>query len=78
MSDRITELDFPCPYTTEEKYEMATSGEYGAFEIWGGNGEIQGFRGFRKEYGTTGIYETFKMALEAAFTTYGPKSQENK
>ena len=52
---------------------MAVSGQYGVFEIYGADGGINGYRGYRKEYGTTGIYDSYRWALEAAFTEYGPK-----
>ena len=68
-----TEIEFPCPYSIEERYEMAVSGQYGVFEIYGADGGINGYRGYRKEYGTTGIYDSYRWALEAAFTEYGPK-----
>lgn len=70
---KSTEINFPCPYSLEEKYKMATSGEYGAFELYGKDGEISGYRGFRKTGGTTGVYDNYKDALEAAFTEFGDK-----
>lgn len=68
-----TQYEFIDIYTLEEKYAMATSGEYGAFELYSAGGNIEGFRGFRKEHGTTGVYQTFREALEAAFIEYGDK-----
>jgi hypothetical protein len=73
IKDRKTEIEFTCPYSVKEKYEMASSGEYGVFEMYGNDGEIYGYRGFRKDHGTTGVYETYRFALEAAFTEYGDK-----
>ncbi len=78
--DSATSIEFFCPYTLEQKYEMACSGEYGAFELYDPNSSADGitFRGFRKGYGTTGIYSTYRDALEAAFTVFGnTTSMEN-
>lgn len=58
-------------FTLEQRYEMATSGEYGVFEIYSSGGDVQNFRGYRKEYGTTGVYSTFREALEAAMCEFG-------
>lgn len=68
-----TIYEFPCPYTIEERYELICTGEYGVFEMFGRDGEINGYRGYRKGYGTTGVYDTYKGALEASFTEFGPK-----
>lgn len=75
METQETKIEFPCPYSIEQKYEMAASGEYGSFEIYSGNGQIIGYRGMRKGYGTTGVYATYKLALEAAFTEFGEKNE---
>lgn len=69
--DNINSIEFVCPYTLEQRYEMACSGEYGAFELFDPESDAIAFRGFRKGYGTTGIYSTYKYALEAAFTIFG-------
>ena len=69
--NRKTILEFPCPYTTEQKYEMVCSGEYGVFEMFDVCGDISGYRGFRSGYGTTGVYDNYRDALEAAFTEFG-------
>lgn len=73
---RITEINFPCPYTTEEKYNMVCTGEYGVFEMYDNRGDISGYRGFRCGYGTTGVYDNYKAALESAFTEFGDKKNE--
>jgi hypothetical protein len=48
------------------RYEQLVSGQYGAFEMWSSKGEIDGYRGFRKDFGTTDIYPTYREAIEAA------------
>lgn len=54
------------------RYDMAVSGEFGAFEIWGADGNIEGYRGFRKDHGTTTeIYESYRDAIESAFDEFG-------
>lgn len=69
--DEENSIEFSCPYSLEEKYDMVCSGEYGVFEMYGQAGEVTGYRGFRKGHGTTGIYDSYKRALEAAFTEFG-------
>lgn len=70
-----TKLEFTCPYTIEERYQMITTGEYGVFEMYGSDGSITGYRGYRKEFGTTGVYDNYRDAMEAALTEYGPKNE---
>jgi predicted secreted protein len=53
-----------------ERYERLVSGEYGAFEIWNADGDASSYRGFRKNYGTTSEYPTYKEAVEAAMEEY--------
>lgn len=65
------EFEFKCEYTTEQKYDMVCSGEYGVFEMFERDGSVSGYRGFRTGYGSTGIYDTYKLALEAAFIEFG-------
>lgn len=76
MTEKITVIEFPCPYTIEERYAMICTGEYGAFEMYAHNGTITGYRGFRKGFGTTGIYDNYKDALEAALTEFGNQTHE--
>ena len=66
-----TLIDFPCPYTIDERYEMVCTGEFGVFEMYDNHGDITGYRGFRREHGTTGVYSTYKEALEASFIEFG-------
>ena len=54
----------------KEKYEKLVSGDYGAFELWGSDGEIDGYRGFRKNRGTTEIYPSYREAIEAALEEF--------
>ena len=68
-----TLIDFPCPYTLEQRYEMVCSGEYGVFEMFDSCGNVSGYRGFRSGYGSTGVYDNYRSALEAAFTEFGDK-----
>lgn len=71
--EKLTQIDFPIPYSVEERYELICTGEYGVFEMIDNYGEVSGYRGFRKGYGTTGVYDTYQGALEASFIEYGPK-----
>lgn len=68
---KVTEIEFSCPYTIEERYSMVCSGEYGVFEMFGDDGEVGGYRGCRRGFGTTGVYDNYKDALEASFTEFG-------
>lgn len=74
MDEKKTLIEFPCPFSVEEKYAMVCSGEFGAFEMISASGALTGYRGFRKGFGTTGIYDNFKDALEAAMTKWGNES----
>jgi hypothetical protein len=69
--EKKTELDFPCKYTIEQRYQMVCSGEYSVFEMFDRKGNVNGYRGCRSGFGTTGIYDTYKDALEAAFIEFG-------
>ena len=70
-----TQIDFPCPYTVEQRYDMVCSGEYGVFEMYDNYGDVVGYRGYRKEHGTTGVYDSYRAALEAAFIEFGDKHE---
>jgi hypothetical protein len=70
-NDQRTEIEFPCPYNVGEKYAFVITGEYGVFEMFGSDDEINGYRGFRRCYGTTGVYDNYKDALEASFIEFG-------
>ena len=63
QESKITEIEFPCPYSVEDKYDFVTSGEYGVFEVYDAQGEVNSYRGYRKGYGLTGTYDNFKDAL---------------
>ena len=69
-----TKIEFECPYTIEERYQMITTGEYGVFDLYDANGDVTGYRGYRKEFGTTGVYDNYRDAMEAALTLYGSMS----
>lgn len=73
IDESKTIIEFGCPYTLEQKYDMICSGEYGAFEMYDNNGNIYGYRGFRREHGSTGVYDSYRAAIEAAFTEFGNK-----
>ena len=75
-SEKITIIEFPCSYSTEQKYEMASSGEYGVFVNYNDAGEPIGFRGHRTGYGVTGRYDNYRAALEASFIEFGNKSND--
>jgi hypothetical protein len=75
--DHETLIDFPCPYDIETRYNMICSGEYGVFELYDHRGSIGGYRGYRIGYGTTGVYDSYKAAIEAALTEYGNADANN-
>lgn len=71
MTDNKTVIEFVCPYTIEQRYEMAMTGQFGVFDMMNHKGEVTGYRGFRTGYGTTGVWSTYKEAFEAALTEFG-------
>ena len=70
---KVTEIEFGCNLTLEEKYNLLMTGNYGAFEIFSADGEITAYRGFAKYKGTTGVYSTYREACEAAIYEFGNK-----
>ena len=56
--------------TWKDKFDRLASGEYGAFEMWDATGDVSGYRGFRKNFGTTDVFPTYREAVEAALDEF--------
>ena len=68
--NEVKHLIFDDEVDWKAQYEKLVSGEYGAFEMWSTDGEVEGYRGFRKNYGSTEIYPTYREAIEAALEEF--------
>ena len=68
--DSLKHLIFDDDVDWKERYDRLMTGEYGVFEMWNSTGDVEGYRGFRKECGTTDIFPTYREALEAALDEF--------